>query len=137
MKRLIKLFSLLGLVIISCLGLGSWAPPAVATAILHQPLMMQTTTIAVVEVTGLCVEDGKIDLNNASLSAFVECPGFYPTLARLIVENGPYQTVDDVLNIAGLSERQKELLQRNLVHFQVKTAVVPLEQRMPPRPVMR
>ena len=86
----------------------------------------------------LCAESNvKIDLNNANVNAFTDCPGFYPNLARLIVENSPYQQVKDVLNIPELSKRQKDLLKANLNSFEVAESTVPLEQRMPPRPSMR
>jgi photosystem II PsbU protein len=68
----------------------------------------------------LATEFGKkIDLNNTHVRAFRKYPGMYPTLAGKIVQNAPYQKIEDVLNIAGLSERQKELLQANLDKFTV------------------
>jgi photosystem II PsbU protein len=86
----------------------------------------------------LCAESNvKIDLNNANANAFTDCPGFYPNLARLIIEHSPYQKVEDVLNIPELSDRQKDLLQANLNSFKVAESTVLLEQRMPPRPSMR
>jgi photosystem II PsbU protein len=68
----------------------------------------------------LATEFGKkIDLNNTHVRAFRKYPGMYPTLAGKIVQNAPYQQVEDVLDIPGLSERQKELLQANLDKFTV------------------
>ncbi|MCW6036920.1 photosystem II complex extrinsic protein PsbU [Spirulina subsalsa FACHB-351] len=61
----------------------------------------------------------KIDLNNTNVRAFRKLKGFYPSLASKIVENAPYQKVEDVLNIPGLSEGQKERLQANLENFTV------------------
>jgi photosystem II PsbU protein len=61
----------------------------------------------------------KIDLNNTHVRAFRKYPGMYPTLAGKIIQNAPYQDVEDVLNIPGLSERQKDLLQANLDEFTV------------------
>jgi len=61
----------------------------------------------------------KIDLNNTNVRAFQEYPGLYPTLARRIISNAPYKNVEDILLLAGLSERQKEVLQNNLEHFTV------------------
>jgi photosystem II PsbU protein len=43
----------------------------------------------------------------------------YPNLARKIIRNAPYKNVEDVLEIEGLSDRQKELLQANLDKFAV------------------
>jgi photosystem II PsbU protein len=75
-----------------------------------------------------------IDLNNANLIAFADCPEFYPGLAQIIVQNGPFQKVENVLKIQGLSDRQKQLLKANLKHFITSDPVVSLEARMPPRP---
>jgi photosystem II PsbU protein len=85
-----------------------------------------------------CVESNKpIDLNNANLIAFTDCPGFYPTLAQLIVRNAPYNKVEDVLKIEDLTDQQKQLLKANLKYFTASEAVTSLEQRMPPRPAMK
>ena len=59
----------------------------------------------------------KIDINNSSIRDFRELRGFYPKLASLIVQNAPYEKVDDVLSISGLSDRQVERLQANLDRF--------------------
>ena len=61
----------------------------------------------------------KIDLNNTSLRDFRELRGFYPKLASLIVQNAPYDSVEEVLSIPGLTESQKERLQANLDKFSV------------------
>ena len=61
----------------------------------------------------------KVDLNNANVRMFRQYRGFYPTLARKIIDNAPYDKVEDVLKIPGLTERQKELLQANLDTFTV------------------
>lgn len=62
---------------------------------------------------------GKIDLNNTNVRAFKQLPGMYPTLASKIVDSAPYNNVEDVLEIPGLSDRQKELLQGYLDNFTV------------------
>jgi photosystem II PsbU protein len=68
--------------------------------------------------TKLGTEFGKkIDLNNTNVRSFRKYPGLYPTLARKVVDNAPYKTVEDVLNIPGLSEKQKEMLNANLDKF--------------------
>ncbi len=61
----------------------------------------------------------KIDLNNTNVRAFQRYPGMYPTLAKAIIQNAPYNQVEDVLKIVGLSDRQKEILQANLDNFTV------------------
>jgi photosystem II PsbU protein len=59
----------------------------------------------------------KIDLNNTNVRSFRKYPGLYPTIAKKVVDNAPYKTVEDVLNIPGLSEKQKETLTANLDKF--------------------
>jgi len=54
---------------------------------------------------------GKVDLNNASVRRFQQYPGMYPTLAGKIVLGGPYDSVDDVLEL-DLTDRQKELFNK-------------------------
>ena len=60
---------------------------------------------------------GKLDLNNSDVREFRKLRGFYPNLASKIIQNAPYSNVEDVLNIPGLSESQKERLQANLDEF--------------------
>ncbi len=68
----------------------------------------------------LATEFGKkVDLNNTNVRAFQQYPGLYPTLASIIIQHAPYQELNDVLDIPGLSDRQKEILQSNLDHFTV------------------
>lgn len=61
----------------------------------------------------------KIDLNNANVRAFRQYRGFYPNLAQKIIQYAPYEKVEDVLEIPGLSDTQKERLQANLENFTV------------------
>ncbi|NEQ16618.1 MAG: photosystem II complex extrinsic protein PsbU [Moorea sp. SIO3E2] len=59
----------------------------------------------------------KVDLNNSPLRKFRHYRGFYPNLASKIIQEGkihPYKSVEDVLKIPGLSERQKKLLQAQI-----------------------
>ena len=63
------------------------------------------------------IERGKLDLNNSHVRQFRQLRGFYPNLASKIIQNAPYNKVEDVLEIPGLSERQKERLQANLEKF--------------------
>ena len=68
----------------------------------------------------------KLDLNNSNVLAFRRYPGLYPTLARKIIRNAPFDTVEDVLNIPDLSDREIDLLKANLDNFVV----------MPPEPAL-
>lgn len=54
----------------------------------------------------------KLDLNNTNIHRFKAYRGLYPTLAKKIIANAPYRSVDEVLSIPGLSDRQKNLLKQ-------------------------
>jgi photosystem II PsbU protein len=139
MKRLIRWLSIFSLVFIGCLVFFGWTQPVVADSISIQPvaILAVETELPKVGNEQLCPEFGeKIDLNNANIIAFKDCQGFYPNLAKLIVTNGPYNKVEDVLEIPSLSDRQKQLLKSQLPNFKVSEPMVPLEMRMPPRPAM-
>ncbi len=60
---------------------------------------------------------GKLDLNNSDVREFRRLRGFYPNLASKIIQNAPYEKVEDVLNIPGLSDTQLERLQANIDEF--------------------
>lgn len=138
MKRLGQWLSILSLLLISCWGFFGWTQPVFAASTNIESLTMLAVKTELPTEIKLCIESNeKIDLNNANLVAFTDCPGFYPTLAQLILKNGPYQKIEDVLNIPELTPRQKELLTANLDSFSVTPPVVPLERRMPPRPPLR
>lgn len=62
---------------------------------------------------------GKLDLNNSDVREFRQLRGFYPSLASKIIQNAPYDTVEDVLDIPGLSDSQTERLQANIDKFVV------------------
>jgi photosystem II PsbU protein len=137
-KRLVFYFGLLIVVIASCLVFLLWPRPAIATGSMRLP-----NKIFAIEVPSQNVVDKKlgseygrkIDLNNSNIDTFKQYPGLYPTLARTIIRNAPYETVEDVLNIAGLSDRQKDSLQANLEHFtvtEVEKALVEGEDRYNP-----
>lgn len=126
MKRLIRLLTLLALLV----GFSGWlgvSQPALAGNLSN--FTWRSVPILAVESQAslqnradakLATEFGKkIDLNNTNVRAFQKYPGLYPTLARKIIANAPYQNVEDVLEISGLSDRQKEILQANLDNFAV------------------
>jgi photosystem II PsbU protein len=85
-----------------------------------QPILAAETTLRNKTDDKLATEFGKkIDLNNTSVRLFREYPGLYPNLARIIVKNAPYEKVEDVLKIKGLTEAQKAILGNNLKNFSV------------------
>jgi photosystem II PsbU protein len=125
MKRLGIWLSALVLAIATWIGWVGWIQPAIALE----------SGVAAIQ---LCAaSDVKIDLNNANMAAFTDCPGFYPSLAKEIVTHGPYVKVEDVLKIEGLSDFQRDMLKANLGHFTVAEAIVPMEMRMPPKRTIR
>ena len=70
---------------------------------------------------------GKVDLNNSSVRRFQQFPGMYPTMAGKIVLGGPYNNVDDVLNL-DLSERQVELFNKYKENFTVTPPEIALNE---------
>lgn len=75
----------------------------------------------------IAARDGKVDLNNSSVRRFQQFPGMYPTMAGKIVLGGPYQSVDDVLNL-DLSDRQKELFEKYRDNFTVTEPEIALNE---------
>ncbi|HIK33215.1 MAG TPA: photosystem II complex extrinsic protein PsbU [Oscillatoriales cyanobacterium M59_W2019_021] len=128
MKLMVRLLTLVCL-LVGCLGwLGlpqramaaSWGTPTVLVAEVREQNPVDQK---------LGTEFGqKIDLNNTNVRAFRKYPGMYPTLARMVVENAPYENVEDILNLPGLSERQKSTLQANLDNFTVTQVEVSLTE---------
>lgn len=118
MKRLV------GIVVVT---LGIWLgvvvgvvqpQQAIAAPLLHSaPLLAAETRNAVDDK--LAEVGQKIDLNNANVRAFLRYPGLYPNLAKMIVKNAPFKSVNDVFDMPGLTDRQKEVLQANLEKFTV------------------
>ncbi len=61
----------------------------------------------------------KIDVNNTNIAAFRKYRGLYPTIASKVVSNAPYDSVDDILEIPGLRQVEKDRLQENLDVFTI------------------
>ena len=116
------------LMLVVCLGWFGWSPQRAIAADLSSVAFNQAPVLAV-DVQAILrnradeklgTEFGKkIDLNNTNVRAFTHYPGLYPNLATKIVRNAPYEKVEDVLEIPGLSDRQKQILQANLDKFAV------------------
>ncbi len=116
MSRLFRRLSTL--LLCSLLVLGVW---------LTQPLSVQAAEIRNKVDDKLAETAGKVDLNNASVRRFQQYPGMYPTLAGKIVVGGPYNEVDDVLDL-DLTERQKELFQKYKENFTVTDPEIALNE---------
>ena len=118
MKRFVSLLSAIVLsaivLLMGCLGGLGMPQSALAAA---APTVEEFRNVAADKMQ---TEYGKkIDLNNTNVRAFRQHQGMYPTLAGIVVKNAPYETVKDVLDIPGLTDRQKEVLQANLDNFTV------------------
>jgi photosystem II PsbU protein len=112
MKRLIGVLTVLvGLLISSFCGLG-FSQQAIA-ANFSSPVFGSAPVLAAElnAVDEKRVELGdKIDLNNTNVRAFTRYPGMYPNIASMIIQNAPFDSVEDVFNMPGLTERQKDVL---------------------------
>ena len=122
MKGMIRLLSVLILMVSCWSGFGSGQ----AIAANLNGSTVQSLSLAVASPyrnradDKLSTEFGKkIDINNTNVRAFRKYPGMYPTLARKVVDNAPYEKVEDILEIPGLSDRQVQVLQANLDKFAV------------------
>ncbi|MEW6491777.1 MAG: photosystem II complex extrinsic protein PsbU [Cyanobacteriota bacterium] len=131
MKSLVRLIAVVCL-LVGCLGWVGLPKSAMASPLpsvyetflsnvnWQSPVLLAEVNLRNAADAKLATEFGKkIDLNNTHVRAFRQYPGMYPTLAGKIVQNAPYESVEDVLDIPGLSDRQKELLQANLDKFTV------------------
>ncbi|MEM6716001.1 MAG: photosystem II complex extrinsic protein PsbU [Cyanobacteria bacterium P01_D01_bin.6] len=120
MKRL-----LLGLVLSLGMLLGSWSgvhvQPAAAAPLSQawqSPLLAEEIRNAVDDK--LSTEYGsKLDLNNANVQAFVKYKGMYPTIAGKVLKYAPYDDVEDILNIPGLSDREIDIIKSHINEFAV------------------
>ncbi|MBD1865900.1 photosystem II complex extrinsic protein PsbU [Oculatella sp. FACHB-28] len=121
MRRLVGVVLVLGL-LVGCLGWLGLPQPAIAANL--SSLTFNSSPVLAADIRN-SVDDKmlelgrKLDLNNTNVRAFTQYPGLYPTLARMIVKNAPFDEVEDVLNMPNLTDRQKEILQANLDKFTV------------------
>lgn len=121
MKTIVRIFAVLSL-IVGCFSFvgHSQAQALNLTANFSAPPLFAAEARLNPADAKLTTEFGqKIDLNNSNIREFRELTGFYPNLAGKIIKYAPYDKVEDVLNIPGLSERQKGKLQANLEKFTV------------------
>lgn len=125
MKRLISIFA------IALFAIGSWGFSGVTTANAAELNIFTLQSSPILAARRNAADDklgqiqGKLDLNNSDIRDFRDLRGFYPTLASAIIKYAPYSSVEDVLDIPGLSESQTKRLQANLGNFVVtKTSVV-------------
>jgi photosystem II PsbU protein len=120
-----RLFSLLIAVSLLLGSFGTLAMPKAAVAANLNGNTLEAASLLAVDFRNavddkLSTEYGaKLDLNNANVQAFRAYPGLYPTLARKILLNAPFDSVEDVLDMPDLTEQQIEILRNNLDNFTV------------------
>lgn len=115
MKRIVSIIAALLLIV----GAWGFAPAAQANETRLLTVQPPTLLARVNEADAKRQEliRGKLDLNNSDVREFRRLPGFYPNLAGKIIQNAPYNSVEDVLDIPGLSPTQAERLQANIDEF--------------------
>lgn len=122
MKRLFSLLMVLS-VLVSCFGWLGFAQP-VSASVLSWASEWQVSPVLAGEIRNavddkLSTEYGsKIDLNNSNVAAFTRYRGLYPTIARKILANSPYDRVEDVLEIP-FNDRELAIVKANLDKFTV------------------
>jgi photosystem II PsbU protein len=112
MKTLARILAILTLVV-GCFG---FIGQSQALPLPTSPILAELNAVDSMLTTDF---GKKIDLNNSDIRDFRDLRGFYPNLAGKIIKNSPYDRVEDVLDISGLSETQKNRLQANLDNFTV------------------
>ena len=115
MKRFIGILAAL------LVAVGAWGFAGAAQAsemeVLNADSSMLIARINTADAKRQELVKGKLDLNNSDVREFRQLRGFYPTLASKIIQNAPYDNVEDVLDIPGLSDSQIERLQANIDKF--------------------
>ncbi|MGF1515090.1 MAG: photosystem II complex extrinsic protein PsbU [Elainellaceae cyanobacterium] len=122
MKRLVKILALAAALVFtsatSFIGQPAQASPA------SQFTALAPAPILAAERRNLIDERArkvgyKVDLNNSNIRAYIPLKGMYPTLAGMIIRYSPFESVDEVFGMPGLSERQKEILEKHRDEFVV------------------
>ncbi|NJK28763.1 MAG: photosystem II complex extrinsic protein PsbU [Acaryochloris sp. RU_4_1] len=122
MRSFVRRFCLIGLAVVSCLGFMGWLQPVSAADLSWQAgstLVLATTYRNPIDAKLETAFGQKIDVNNTNVLAFSQFKGLYPTIAGKVVQNAPYNSVEEVLQIDGLTDQQKRTLQDNLDNFTI------------------
>ncbi|MBE9076878.1 photosystem II complex extrinsic protein PsbU [Romeria aff. gracilis LEGE 07310] len=106
MKRFLSLLLVLGLLLGGLVG--GWPQPAMAKQLRNAVDDKLATDYG-----------SKIDVNNTNIAAFTKYRGLYPTIASKIVTNAPYDSLQDVLEIPGLSPVEKDRIEQNMDVFTI------------------
>ncbi|HEY9648275.1 MAG TPA: photosystem II complex extrinsic protein PsbU, partial [Chroococcidiopsis sp.] len=109
MRRLVSMLMGLSLML-GCLGWFGLPGKAVAASLTLSPSLILAEEVPFRNTMDdkLGTEFGeKIDLNNTNIRAFTRYPGMYPNIAKLVLKYAPFESVEDVFDIPGLTDRQK------------------------------
>ena len=118
MKRFFGLLMALGLVFGT---LVSNAQPAVASMLNNGAVFLAETTLPRNAIDDkLATEYGyKLDVNNTNVAAFRKYRGLFPTIAGKIIRNAPYENLEEILEIPGLTDVEKSRIQENMDIFTI------------------
>lgn len=105
------------LALVGTLALTAMTP--VATAQTDDAVEAPAEVAPATKSSNVKVLEAKIDVNSTVLRNYRKLTGFYPKLARTLVENAPYASKEDLLKIPGLSENQKQRLRDNFDNFEI------------------
>lgn len=114
MKWFARLLAVVGLCVAGWTSLGSAQLPAAAADFsfgVPGASMMIAAKLNSADAKLTTDYGQKIDLNNTNISAYKDYKGLYPTLARKIIANGPYGSVEELLSLPSLSAAQKTRLE--------------------------
>ncbi|MEB3289568.1 MAG: photosystem II complex extrinsic protein PsbU [Leptolyngbya sp.] len=119
MKRLVGLLIALGVLVGWFGGFGMAQPALAAGNASAVALLAERPLVNAVDAKLRTEYGAKLDLNNTNVQSFRKYPGLYPTLAGKIVQNAPFEAVEDVLEMPGLTDQQIDILRANLDKFTV------------------
>lgn len=119
MKRLVGLLIAIGVLVGWFGGFGMAQPALAANGSSAFALLAERPLVNAVDAKLSTEYGAKLDLNNTNVQSFRKYPGLYPTLAGKIVQNAPFDAVEDVLDMPGLTEQQIDILKANLDNFTV------------------
>lgn len=133
MKRFVCLLASLSLLITCLGGFGVRQANANPISVMFFDITSPSTILGVENLRNRADEKlaevgKKIDLNNSSIREFRQFRGMFPNLAKVIIDNAPYDSVDDVLKIPALTKQQEDLLRANLSSFTVTPVTSVLQE---------
>ena len=114
MKWFLRLFVVVSLCVTSWVGFGDASAMAARFDLNLNSAMVMGAVNGPADAALAKIYGETIDLNNTNISSYKEYRGLYPTLAKKLLANAPYESVDEILSIPNLSDRQKKTLTKYL-----------------------